>query len=103
MTPRDFAYWLQGFFEIAGNQATLTDEQVEMVRRHLDTVFEHEAMKRSAESQRKLDEAHNPPGLKPSDYPNPVPIPSIPMPYIYPSGTSPVNQPWLGWPNVTTC
>jgi hypothetical protein len=67
LTPRDFVYWLQGFFEIAGQDATMTPDQLAMVRRHLDTVFEHEAAQNDPVAQRTLDEAHNPPGSKPSD------------------------------------
>jgi hypothetical protein len=67
MTPRDFAYWLQGFFEITGSNAVLTEEQTGMIRKHLDTVFVHEAQQRDPEQQRALDEAHNPDGKKPSN------------------------------------
>jgi hypothetical protein len=42
MTSRDFCYWLQGYFELAGPGATMTAEQAEMVRRHLALVFTHE-------------------------------------------------------------
>jgi hypothetical protein len=38
MEPRDFAYWLQGFFEVS-NAKTLNEEQVAMIRAHLDTLF----------------------------------------------------------------
>lgn len=38
MTPRDFVYWLQGFFEISGAK-TMTEDQVKMVRNHLNLVF----------------------------------------------------------------
>jgi hypothetical protein len=41
MQSRDFAYWLQGFFEIS-NADCLTGAQVEMVKRHLALVFAHE-------------------------------------------------------------
>ncbi len=44
MTPENFAYWLQGFFEIttAGGAApALNAEQTEIVRRHLNMVFLH--------------------------------------------------------------
>lgn len=41
MTSRDFVYWLQGFFEISGAKS-LTQEQGEMVQRHLSLVFKHE-------------------------------------------------------------
>jgi hypothetical protein len=42
MTSRDFAYWLQGYFEIHGKADSLTPEQVEMIKRHLALVFQHE-------------------------------------------------------------
>jgi hypothetical protein len=37
MTPRDFVYWLQGYFEIieAKHLAVLSDEQIKIIRRHL--------------------------------------------------------------------
>lgn len=44
MTPINFAYWLQGFFEISevqDNEITLTPEQVKMIRAHLNLVFFH--------------------------------------------------------------
>lgn len=41
MTSRDFAYWLQGFFEIT-NPTTITNEQTEMIKNHLNLVFKHE-------------------------------------------------------------
>lgn len=41
MTSRDFAYWLQGFFEISGS-TTLTEEQTKMIKNHLNMVFRHE-------------------------------------------------------------
>ena len=41
MTSRDFAYWLQGFFEIYEPQ-TINKQQVEIIRNHLNLVFKHE-------------------------------------------------------------
>lgn len=41
MTSRDFAFWLQGVFEV-GNPATLSAEQVAVIRQHLDLVFNHD-------------------------------------------------------------
>jgi hypothetical protein len=46
MKSRDFAFWLRGFLEI--NEASdyenegLTIEQTEIIKRHLDLVFERE-------------------------------------------------------------
>ena len=50
MTARDFCFWLQGYFEVAGvlpageprERATLTPEQVTVIRQHLALVFKHE-------------------------------------------------------------
>ena len=49
MTSRDFCYWLQGYFEINGNQPrppefadSLNSEQIKMIRNHLRMVFKHE-------------------------------------------------------------
>lgn len=41
MTPINFCYWLQGFFEISG-ESNITKEQGEMIKRHLALVFKHE-------------------------------------------------------------
>lgn len=42
MTSRDFCYWLQGYFEIAGEGGGLTVKQADAVRSHLAMVFVHE-------------------------------------------------------------
>lgn len=50
MTPENFAYWLKGFFELleAGPKTTeklvLTKEQVEMIEKHLKSVFQEKIM-----------------------------------------------------------
>lgn len=64
MTSRDFAYWLQGFFEIA-NPKTLDEERVEMIKKHLNLVFIHEIdpsinNQHSEEIIQKMNEIHNP-------------------------------------------
>jgi hypothetical protein len=41
MQSRDFCYWLQGLFEL-GNPQTLTSEQIQIIRNHLNMVFYHE-------------------------------------------------------------
>jgi hypothetical protein len=41
MTSRDFCYWLQGLFELAGPE-TLSAKQTDLVKRHLALVFKHE-------------------------------------------------------------
>ncbi len=40
MTERDFAYWLQGFFEI-NNPKTLNEEQTQCIKQQLDLVFKN--------------------------------------------------------------
>lgn len=63
MTSRDFAYWLQGFFEISGTTAlTMSAEQVTLVRKHLDMVFAHEIDPSfgGKDEQDKLNKIHNP-------------------------------------------
>lgn len=41
MTSRDFAYWLQGVFELADIKK-LDERQTELIKRHLHMVFIHE-------------------------------------------------------------
>ena len=41
MTSRDFCYWLQGPFEVT-DLKSLTVEQVEIIDKHLNMVFEYE-------------------------------------------------------------
>ena len=61
MTSRDFTYWLQGFFEVS-NAETMTKEQTEVVKRHLNLVFKHEIdpSMGSDKHQQELNEIHNP-------------------------------------------
>jgi len=71
MTTRDFCFWLQGFFEINGEDRALTVEQAKMVKAHLDSVFQH--------------------GVKSGDVASPVAPTNIPntVPWRY-TGTSPM-------------
>lgn len=41
MTSRDFAYWLQGFFEIT-DAKEITPAQTDLIKKHLNMVFYHE-------------------------------------------------------------
>lgn len=61
MTSRDFAYWLQGFFEVS-NAETITKEQTEVVKRHLSLVFKHEIDPSMGDEkhQQELNNIHNP-------------------------------------------
>lgn len=38
MTPENFAYWLQGYFEISG-VSVLDEAKVQIIKDHLDLVF----------------------------------------------------------------
>lgn len=43
MKSESFCYWLQGYFEINGNEdADLSTEQVQVIKNHLALVFKHE-------------------------------------------------------------
>lgn len=41
MTSRDFAFWLQGYLEVA-NPETINKEQLKVIKNHLNLVFKHE-------------------------------------------------------------
>lgn len=41
MNSRDFCFWLQGLFELS-NPATLDAKQTDLIKRHLNMVFQHE-------------------------------------------------------------
>ena len=72
MTSRDFAYWLQGFFELS-NSKTLSDEQVDLVKKHLEMVFRHEidpSFGKDLSDLQKIHEGTSPfVPYKPSDFP----------------------------------
>jgi hypothetical protein len=59
LTSRDFAFWLQGLFELGAPKA-LDERQTDLVKRHLAMVFIHEIdpSMGGPEEQRKLSEAH---------------------------------------------
>lgn len=42
MQSRDFCYWLQGYFEIHGQDTMITPAQAEIIKNHLSMVFVHE-------------------------------------------------------------
>lgn len=60
MTSRDFAYWLQGFFEIQ-EPKEITQEQTTMIKKHLALVFKHEIdpSMGNEQHQQELNEIHN--------------------------------------------
>jgi len=68
MTARDFAYWLQGFFELADAGDTiasgpigLTPKQTDLVKRHLALVFVHDIDPKAGppDTQKLLQEIHD--------------------------------------------
>jgi hypothetical protein len=74
MKSRDFCYWLQGVLE-GGKVKSLDEEQVNIIRSHLNMVFIHEIDPSFPAQQREpLQQAHDegkrknrfnyPPGMK---------------------------------------
>lgn len=66
MTPENFCYWLQGYFEVNLNDPpNLNPKQVEIIQRHLSLVFEHSIDPKAGgpEVQKKLNEIHKPSSL----------------------------------------
>jgi hypothetical protein len=63
MKSRDFAYWLQGFFELSESR-NLSEKQVKMIKSHLDLVFVHEIDPQeeleSGKTKVELNQIHNP-------------------------------------------
>ena len=72
MTTRDFAYWLQGFFEVS-NTAAMTEEQVKVVKNHLNLVFKHDIdpsfglTKEEEKIAQNIHDGINPWGLRPDE------------------------------------
>ena len=61
MTSRDFAYWLQGYFEVS-NPKTIGEKETEMIKKHLNLVFKHEIDPSMGDDkhQQELNDIHNP-------------------------------------------
>ena len=61
MNSKDFAYWLQGLFELS-NPTTLDAKQTELIKRHLALVFKHEIDSSYGDKahQEELNKIHNP-------------------------------------------
>lgn len=60
MKSRDFAFWLQGFFELT-NTEEISKEQVNMIKNHLKLVFVHDIdpSMGDANHQDELNNIHN--------------------------------------------
>ncbi len=57
MTPKEFCYWLQGFFELKGQltgPVELTPQQAAMIRDHLQYVFTHLTAEQFAQIQKAV-------------------------------------------------
>ena len=69
MTSRDFAYWLQGLFEL-GDPTAFDEKQTELIKRHLALVFEHDIdpSAGSPHVQKKLSDIHDGNSLDSLDY-----------------------------------
>lgn len=52
MSPEQFTYWLKGFFEISDTN-NLSEKQVQIIRDHLNLVFNKETPERSKRSNYK--------------------------------------------------
>lgn len=68
MTSRDFAFWLQGWFEIQ-NPKSASGEVLDMIKAHLNLVFKHEIdpsidKHHTLEEITELNEIHNKPTLQ---------------------------------------
>lgn len=72
MTSRDFAFWLQGYFEISGVDEIGVPE-TEMIKRHLNLVFKHEIDPAMGDEkhQQVLNEIHSGSGFSGWDKTNP--------------------------------
>lgn len=76
MTSRDFVYFLQGFFEINSAKQggyEITDEQIDVIRNHLNLVFKHEIDPslnegKTKEEVKELQDVHDGKKKKLSDF-----------------------------------
>ena len=91
MTSRDFAFWLQGLFELAEPE-TLDEKQTELIKRHLALVFIHEidpSHSNDPRVQALLQEVHdNPAAIDGPGIPPDADFPQQPfnVPHSRPSG-----------------
>ena len=61
MKATDFAYWLQGFFELREDGEGLTARQTKLIEKHLALVFRHDIdpSQGDAKHQAELNEIHS--------------------------------------------
>ena len=55
MTPEQFTYWLQGFLEVT-NAKSVTEEQLQVIKDHLVTVFKKVTPDYQIDLAKKLSE-----------------------------------------------
>jgi len=59
MEAVNFCYWLQGYFELS-KTSTLTTEQVDTIKNHLNMVFLHDIDPKAPQAiQGQLNQLHN--------------------------------------------
>lgn len=61
MLPRDFCYWLQGFFELSQSDGPLSGQQVAIIKSHLSMVFTNsiDLTFGDKDAQEMLNKLHN--------------------------------------------
>lgn len=92
MTPEQFAYWLQGFMEVA-NPTVLDKTQTQIIKDHLSLVFDKQTPDRSELF----------PGWNPQNPPSPMTgAPIWPEPHTIPPMPYTSNPDWTWHPNPGT-
>lgn len=60
MTPQEFCYWLQGYFELSGEGSkSINEYQVNQIRNHLNMVFVHSIDPQAGDKADFLDALHS--------------------------------------------
>jgi uncharacterized protein YjaG (DUF416 family) len=88
VTPTEFCYWLQGCLELGAKE--LNEEQVKIIRDHLDLVFTKVTPKRQA----KNDVAETFDNIL-KKFRDVVPPTTIPVYPVYPQYVPTTTDPWL--------
>jgi hypothetical protein len=67
MTPEQFVYWLQGYFELREGNSALTEGQTQIIKDHLQLVFKKETPDRNQTTQSNFPPR---PWVRGAQYPN---------------------------------
>jgi len=61
MKAENFAYWINGYFELNEGKKGLSAKQVQIIKNHLNMVFVHDIDPKLGDKEHleELDEAHN--------------------------------------------